>query len=124
MQYGGMACGKVVGKFGIRGKMWRIYEKLWRDVLEEAVILERVNIELCWYLQGVARGSTLSPNLLKVYINDMIVAVEAAKQGVTVGDDAVSRVTFANGFEGIEEIPGGLQKRVEKVHCSIRSTSK
>ena len=33
-------------------------------------------------LPGVAQECTLSPNLLKVYINDMTVAVEAAKQGV------------------------------------------
>ena len=37
-------------------------------------------------LQRLAQGCTLLPNLLKVYINDMIVAVEAAKQGVTVGE--------------------------------------
>ena len=32
-------------------------------------------------LQGVAQGCGLSPNIFEVYINDMIVAVEAAKQG-------------------------------------------
>ena len=55
-------------------------------------------------LQGVAQGCTLSPNLLKVYINDtiLIVAVEAAKQGVTVGEDtAVSGLMFADDFVGI-----------------------
>ena len=38
-------------------------------------------------IKGAARGCTLSPNLFKVYIDDMIVAVEAAKQGVTMGED-------------------------------------
>ena len=42
-------------------------------------------------LQGVAQGCTLSLNLFKVYINDLIVAVDAAKQEVTVGEDTVSR---------------------------------
>ena len=46
-------------------------------------------------LQGVAQGCTLSPNLFKVYINDVIVAVEAAKQGITMGEDTVSGLTFA-----------------------------
>ena len=41
------------------------------------------------------------PNLFNVYINDMIVAVEAAKQGVRVGEDTVSRLMFADDFVGI-----------------------
>ena len=33
---------------------------------------------------GVAQGCTRSPNLFKAYINDTIVAIKAAKQGVTM----------------------------------------
>ena len=47
-------------------------------------------------------------------INDMIVAVEAAKQGVMVGEDAVSGLMFADDFVGISETPEGLQKHVGK----------
>ena len=47
-------------------------------------------------------------------ISDLIVAVEAAKQGVTVEEDAVSGLIFADGFVGISETPGGLQKQIEK----------
>ena len=47
-------------------------------------------------------------------INDKIVAVEAAKQGVTVGEDTVSELMFADGFVGISETPEGLQKQIEK----------
>ena len=54
-----------------------------RDVGQE--IFEYVDI-----LQGVAQGCTLSPNLFKEYINDMIVAVDAAKQGVTMVEDTAS----------------------------------
>ena len=38
-------------------------------------------------LQGVARGCTLSPNLFKVYTDDMIAAIAAANQMVTVWED-------------------------------------
>ena len=65
-------------------------------------------------LEGVAQGCTLSPNLFKVYINDMIVAVEAAKQGVTMGEDTVPGLIFADDFVGISETPEGLQKQIEK----------
>ena len=37
-------------------------------------------------------GHALPPNIVKVYINDMIVAVEPAKQGVRVGEDPVSGI--------------------------------
>ena len=65
-------------------------------------------------LQGVAQGCTLSPNIFKVYINDMIVAVEAANQEVTMGEDTVSGLMFAGDFVGISETPEGLQKQVDK----------
>ena len=49
----------------------------------------------------------------------MIVAVEAAKQGVTVGEDAVSGLMFADDFVGISETPQGLQQ-IEKTVEYIR----
>ena len=62
----------------------------------------------------VVQGCTLSPSLFKVYISDMIVAVEAAKQGVTVGEDALSRLMFADDSVWTSETPEGLQKQIEK----------
>ena len=47
-------------------------------------------------------------------LNDMIVAVEAAKQGVTVGEDTVSGWTFADDFVGISEPPEGLQNETRR----------
>ena len=44
----------------------------------------------------------------------MIVAVEAARQGVTVGKDTVSGLKSADDFVGISETPEGLQKQIEK----------
>ena len=49
-----------------------------------------------------------------VYTNDMMEVVEAAKQGVTVGEDAVPRSVFGDGFVGISEKPEGLQKYIAK----------
>ena len=67
-------------------------------------------------LQRVAQGCTLSPNLFKVYVHDMIVAVEAATQGVTMGEYTVSGLMFANDFVGISisETREGLQKQKGK----------
>ena len=47
-------------------------------------------------------------------MNDMIVAVEEAKQGVTMGEDTVSELMFADDFVGVSETPQGLQKQIEK----------
>ena len=45
----------------------------------------------------------------------MITAVEAAKQGVTLGGDTVSGLMFADGFMGISETtPDGLQEQIER----------
>ena len=48
------------------------------------------------------------------YIYDMIVAVEAARQGVTMGEDTVSGSMFADDFVGMSETPKGWQKQIEK----------
>ena len=44
-------------------------------------------------------------NLFKVYIIDKIVEVEAANQGVTVREDSVSGLMFADDFVGKSETP-------------------
>ena len=44
------------------------------------------------------------------HINGMIVAVQAAKQGVTAGEDAVSGFMFAD--DSLSEAPEGLQKQI------------
>ena len=61
-------------------------------------------------LQGVAQGCTLSPTLFKIFIDGLIMAVEAVKQGVKMGEDMVSGLMFADDFVGISDTPEGLQK--------------
>ena len=61
-------------------------------------------------LQVVPPTRTLSPNLFKVYINNTIIAVKAAKQGVTVGEDKVSGLMFADDFVEISHTPGRTAK--------------
>ena len=43
----------------------------------------------------------------------MVVAVQAAKQGVTMGQDTVSGLMFAIDFVGISETPEELQKHIK-----------
>ena len=92
--------------------MWRMTEEM-TECSRSAVMLDGEISKCVDILQGVARGCTLS-NLFKVCINDMIVAVEESKQGVTMGEDTVSALMFADDFVGISETPKGLQKQVEK----------
>ena len=61
-------------------------------------------------LQGVAQGRTSLPNPSEAWTNDLIVAVEAAKQGVTVGNDTVSGLMFTDDFVGVSETTEALQK--------------
>ena len=53
-------------------------------------------------------------NCSKVHINDLIVAVEAATKGVTMGEDAVSGLMYAHDFVGRSGTPQRLQKHLEK----------
>ena len=45
----------------------------------------------------------------------MILAVEAAKQGVMVGEDTVSGWMFSHDFVGISESPEGSRRQIEKI---------
>ena len=65
------------------------------------------------FYKELHRDVLLSPNLFKVYIDDMIVGVEAAKQVVTMGEDTVSGLMFADDFVGISETPEGLRKQIK-----------
>ena len=56
------------------------------------------------FFYGVAEGCTLSPNPLTAFINDIIVAFDAAKQGVTMGEDTASGLLFANDFGWISVV--------------------
>ena len=47
-------------------------------------------------------------------INEMIVQVEAAKQGVTVGEIRCRGLMFADDFVWTSETPEGLQKQTGK----------
>ena len=84
------------------------------ECARSAVMLDGEMSKYVDILQGVEQGCTLSPNLFKVYINGMTLAVEAAKQGVTMGEDPVSGLMFADDFVGISETPEGLQKQIEE----------
>ena len=75
-------------------------DEIYHGICEKCCDAGRGTIQVCWYLLGVAQGCRLSPNLSTEYINDMIAAVEAAKEGVTVGEGKVSRLVFANDFVG------------------------
>ena len=90
---------KMLWEIGIRGKMWRTMKKM-TECARSAVMLDGEISKYVDILQGVAQGCTLSLNLFKVYIND-IVAVEATKQGVTMGEDTWSGLMFADDFVGI-----------------------
>ena len=92
--------------------MWRMTKKM-TECARCAVMPDGETSKYVHIVQGVAEGCTLSPNLFKVYIKDMIVAVEAAKQGVTMREDTVSGLMFAADFVGISETPEELQKQIE-----------
>ena len=95
--------GKMWG-IGIRGKMWRIVKNM-TECARSAVMLDEEISKYVDILQGVAQGCNITQSRFKVYINDLLVAVEAAKQEVMMGGDAVSGLTFADDLVGISKTP-------------------
>ena len=103
---------KKMWEIGVRGNMWRMMKNM-TDCARSAVMLDGEVSRHVDILQEVAQGCTLSPNLFKVYINDMVVAADAAKQGVTMEEDTASGLIFADDSVGISETPKGLQKQIK-----------
>ena len=84
-------------------------------MFEKCYNARRGNIGIFLYiLQRVAQGFMLSPTFFKVFFSVTIIAVEAAKQSVKVGEDTISGLMFAHGFVGIAETSEGFQKQIEK----------
>ena len=112
----------TVWRTGLREKLWEIGSrgdtcrmvKKMTECARGAVMRDREISKCVDVLQGVVQGCTLSRNAFKVYMNDMIVAVEAAKRTVTVGEDTVSELMFADDFVGISEMQEGVQKQIGK----------
>ena len=50
--------------------------------------------------------------------------MEAAKQGVTVGEDTVSGLSFADDCAGTSETSEGSQKQIEKARGAIVNRTK
>ena len=75
------------------------------EYARSAVMLDGEMSKCVDIVQGVAQGCMLPPNLFKIFMNDLIAAVEAARQGVTVGEDTVPGWMFADDFVGISETP-------------------
>lgn len=87
-------------EIGIRGKMRRML-KIMAECARSTVMLDGEMSKYTHILQRVAQACTLSPNLFKVYIYGTPISVEAAKQGVTMGEDNVSELMFADDFVSI-----------------------
>ena len=86
--------GNVVGNWDQR--KYVLNDENYGGICEESAVMPDGEIsKYVDILQGIYRHvCTLSTILVKVYINDMI-AIEAAKEGVTVGEDEVSRLMLS-----------------------------
>lgn len=96
--------------------MWRITKHMTEDA-RIAVMLDGAISDYVVILQGVTKACTPLPYKVKLHMNELIVSVEAAKQGNTIREDTMSASTFADDFVGILETLGGLgglQKQLEK----------
>ena len=78
------------------------------------------NITMLTVFKEWHRDVRYHPICSRVNINSMTVAVEAATQGVTSGEDRVSRQLYADDFVGISETPERLKNQLRRHYRIIR----
>ena len=98
---------KVAGSGG-KGRMWRVIKKMY-EVSRSAVLLEGEKSATLSLEQGVVQGSSLSPILFSVFIDDRL--REKADLGIQLGvDEKVGGMLFPDDFIGVSGSKEGLQK--------------
>lgn len=70
--------------------------------------------------RGVEQGWALPLTLFEVFIDGLITAIEAAKQGAQLEEDMVSRLIFADDFVWTSETPKRLQRKIDKALGNTR----
>ena len=107
---------------GVKGRrMWRVIMKIYMSS-RSAVLLEGEKSDLFNVEQGVAQGSSLSPVLFSVFINDLLKEVEQAELGIQLlsSGKTFGGMFFADDFVDVSDSKESLQKLIDVVYsyCS------
>jgi hypothetical protein len=86
---------KILWESGIRGKMWRMLQKLYAGV-ESCVEVGGNKTRWVKSEVGVCQGCVISPTLFSIFINDMAVNIQEAKRGIKWDEEIINVLLFAD----------------------------
>ena len=102
---------------GVGGHLFRAVGATYQNVQGSIVVGDDVSAPYS-VEQGVREGSTLSPTLYSVFINDLLQKIQATGEGVAIADDPACRIAvlgYADDLVLVSHTAGGLQKMLDIV---------
>jgi hypothetical protein len=106
-------------KYGISGKLYSII----KDMYRKSELCVRINNKITPTFKsfvGVKQGDVLSPNLFKLFLNDLPEIFKNASGSVNVNNNRIDCLMYADDIVIFSETQEGLQKIMDLLHtyCS------
>jgi endonuclease/exonuclease/phosphatase family metal-dependent hydrolase len=105
---------KVLWEKGVRGKMWRVLQQMYRRV-QSCVRVGEQTTEWFEVDVGVRQGCVLSPVLFSLFIDGLAEEVIKVGEGVEVGDSIVQILLYADDMVVTAKNKKDLQKMMSAV---------
>lgn len=102
---------KKLRHIGVRGRICNAIQDLYTKNKARVIILDYLS-DYFEIHSGVMQGSKRGPILFIFYINDLLLELEAANLGVSIGNVAVSALGLADDIVLIADNPKNLQKLI------------
>ena len=99
-------------KAGISGKLFRVIRNLFSRNIANVLVDGFLSPDFI-INRGVLQGSKLGPILFNVFINDLLIELNASKLGATIGKLLVAALGFADDIVLITDCPIKAQKLLD-----------
>ena len=106
---------KIMWESGIRGKMWRVIQKLYEGV-ESCVEVNGSKSEWKGSTVGVRQGCVISPTLFSVFINGMAEDIRSANRGIKWKEKTFNILMFADDVVLVAENEGDMNHMLGRAY--------
>ena len=102
-------------QYGVDGKIYRTVKTLYRNNVS-CVKINNCNTNWFEISSGVRQGDTLSPSLVSLFINELVVELKNLNIGIDINGKTVCTLFYADDIELFAECEEDLQSLIEHVH--------